>query len=58
MTYRKFKLHCHPGSQVTDGNRYGQVFKLRQDREKALVSFDDGMTEWIEYYKLELTNEQ
>lgn len=54
MTYGQFKRQCKPGTHVTDDERTGTVVKISQDHEKALVRFDDGMTEWIEYYKIEL----
>ena len=53
MTYKKFKTECKPGTRVVDNDRKGIVIKISQDHEKALVRFDDGMTEWIEYYKFE-----
>ena len=54
MTYGQFKRQCTPGTHVTDDERTGTVIKISQDQEKALVRFDDGMTEWIEYYKIEI----
>jgi len=53
MTYRKFS-QCAAGTQVTDNKRTGRILKISQDSDKALVRFNDGMTEWIEYYKIEL----
>ena len=54
MTYRKFKNSCTSGVQVKDKERTGTVIRISQDNEKALVRFSDGMTEWIEYYRIEL----
>lgn len=56
MIYGQFKRECQVGTQVKDGQRTGQVLKLSKDKEKALVKFSDGMTEWIEYYKIEMIN--
>ena len=53
MIYSQFRKNCHTGSIVTDHDRLGQVIKISQDKEKALVRFSDGMTEWIEYYRIE-----
>ena len=53
MIYGKFK-QCKPGTQVADNERTGVVIKISQDKEKALVRFSDGMTEWVEYYKIEM----
>lgn len=55
MTYGQFRRQCTPGTHVTDSERTGIVIKISQDQEKALVRFDDGMTEWIEYYKIEIS---
>lgn len=54
MTYRKFQNQCAAGTQVKSNERTGRILKISQDNEKALVKFRDGMTEWIEYYKLEI----
>lgn len=54
MTYRTFKDQCRTGTAVVHKNRTGTVIKISQDHEKALVRFSDGMTEWIEYYKIEI----
>ena len=54
MIYGKFKNQCKPGTHVADNERTGVVIKISQDKEKALVSFSDGMTEWVEYYKIEM----
>lgn len=54
MTYGQFKKQIKPGSHVTDNERTGIVIKISQDNEKALIRFSDGMTEWIEYYKIEI----
>lgn len=54
MTYRKFRSEVKPGCLVKDNDRTGSVIKISQDNEKALVRFNDGMTEWIEFYKIEL----
>lgn len=54
MIYGQFKRECLPGTQVRDGNRTGHVIKISKDKEKVLVRFSDGMTEWIEYYKIEM----
>ena len=54
MTYRKFRSDCKPDSHVKDSERTGTVIKISQDNEKALVRFSDGMTEWIEFYRIEL----
>ena len=54
MTYGIFKSKCKPGTHVTDDDRSGIVIKISQDQEKALVRFGDGLTEWIEYYKIEI----
>lgn len=53
MTYSQFRKCCHTGAIVTDRERLGQIIKISQDKEKALVRFSDGMTEWIEYYRIE-----
>lgn len=53
MTYGKFKNQIKPGVHVKDDERTGIVIKISQDGEKALVRFSDGMTEWVEYYKIE-----
>lgn len=54
MNYITFKYKCKPGTHITDDERTGTVIKISQDHEKALVRFDDGMTEWIEYYRIEI----
>lgn len=54
MTYGKFKRQVKPGIHVKDDERTGIVIKISQDNEKALVRFSDGMTEWIEYWKIEI----
>lgn len=54
MTYRTFRNRCVPGTAVKDTERSGRIIKISQDGEKALVKFNDGMTEWIEFYKIEL----
>ena len=54
MTYRKFRTQVKPGSHVKDIERTGIVIKISQNNEKALVRFNDGMTEWIEFYKIEM----
>lgn len=54
MIYSQFAKKCVPGVPVTDGERIGQVIRISKDKEKALVHFTDGMTEWMEYYKIEL----
>lgn len=54
MTYRKFINHCSKGTHVKDDERTGVILKISQNKEKALVRFNDGMTEWIEFYKIEL----
>ena len=55
MTYGQFKRQCSPGTHVTDDERTGIVIKISQVKEKALVRFSDGMTEWVEYYKIEIS---
>lgn len=55
MTYGQFKRQCSPGTHVTDEERTSIVIKISQDKEKALVRFSDGMTEWVEYYKIEIS---
>lgn len=45
---------CTPGSQVFENGRTGIVIKISRNNEKALVKFNDGITEWIEYYKIEM----
>lgn len=52
MRIRQFINECSFGARVKDEYREGTVIKVSKD--KALVKFDDGMTEWIEYYKIEL----
>ena len=52
MIYSQFSKRCHAGSIVTDRERTGQVLKISQNKEKALVRFPDGV-EWIEYYRIE-----
>lgn len=54
MKYKKFRTECKPGIHVTDNERTGTVIKISRDNEKALVRFSDGMTEWIEFYKIEM----
>ena len=54
MIYGKFKNQCKPGTHVADNERTGVVIKISQDKEKELVRFSDGMTEWVEYYKIEM----
>lgn len=54
MTYGKFKKQIKPGIHVKDDERTGIVIRISQDNEKALVRFSDGMTEWIEYWKIEI----
>ena len=56
MIYRQFK-QCKPGTHVADNERTGVVIKISQDKEKALMRFSDGMTEWVEYYKIELLHD-
>lgn len=55
MIYGKFKNKCKPGTHVTNHSRTGIVIRISQDKEKALVRFSNGITEWIEYYKIELS---
>ena len=52
MIYGRFINQCKPGSKVANLDRTGTVIKISKDHEKALVRFSDGMTEWVEYYKL------
>ena len=54
MTYRQFE-RCNPGTEVTDSERTGRIVKKSKDGARALVRFEDGMTEWTEYYKIEKT---
>lgn len=54
MIYGKFKHECKPGKRVEDRERKGTVIKISQDKEKALVRFEGGMVEWIEFYKIEM----
>ena len=54
MNYRSFKEQCNIGTHVKDNDRTGVVVKISKDKDKALVKFDDGITEWIEYYRIEM----
>ena len=54
MTYRTFRNQCKPGTKVKNHDRTGYIIKINQDKEKALVRFEGGMVEWIEFYKIEL----
>ena len=54
MTYRTFRSRCVPGTAVKDSERAGRIIKISKDGEKALVKFKDGMTECIEFSKIEL----
>lgn len=54
MTYRQFE-RCTPGTEVTDSERTGRIIKKSKDGARALVRFEDGMTEWTEYYRIEKT---
>jgi hypothetical protein len=54
MRIRQFINECSFGARVKDEHREGTVIKVSKDKDKALVKFDDGMTEWIEYYRIEL----
>lgn len=54
MIYGQFKRQCKPGIHVKDDDRAGIVIKISQDKEKALVQFNDGMKEWMEYWKIEI----
>lgn len=53
MTYSIFKEKCAAGTQVTDGERNGEVVKISQEMDKALVRFSDGTIEWLEYYRID-----
>lgn len=53
MIYEEF-ITCHPGTLVTDGDRTGRIIKFNSSKDKALVRFSDGFTEWIEFFKIEI----
>lgn len=53
MKIRQFE-QLSKGSHVSDGERDGEVIKISQEKDKALIRFRDGSIEWIEYYRIEI----
>lgn len=57
MKIKDFEEKCLEGCRVRyieiGNDRQGTVQKISKDHDKALVLFEDGAREWVEYFKLD-----
>ena len=56
MEYNEFLYNVEEGTKVQHKRnaRIGVVRKISKDGNRALVFFENGTKEWLEYYKIDL----